>query len=76
MAIRPLAPFYGLFIFPSLTFLRVSPTLNVPFCAGTFLAYAGGEGVMFGYIAVNKPELKIREFDRYRAWYCGLCHAL
>ena len=31
---------------------------------------------MFGYIAVNKPELKIREFDRYRAWYCGLCHAL
>lgn len=31
---------------------------------------------MFGYIAVNKPELKIREFDAYQASYCGLCHSL
>jgi len=31
---------------------------------------------MFGYIAVNKEELKIKEWNRYRAYYCGLCHAL
>lgn len=31
---------------------------------------------MFGYITVNKPELKIKEFDEYRAYYCGLCGAL
>ena len=31
---------------------------------------------MFGYIVVNKPELKVREFDRYQEYYCGLCHAL
>lgn len=31
---------------------------------------------MFGYVLVNKPELKIREFESYRSYYCGLCHAL
>lgn len=31
---------------------------------------------MFGYVLVNKPELKIKEFDAYRSYYCGLCHAL
>ena len=31
---------------------------------------------MFGYVTVNKPELKIREFDEYRSWYCGLCSEL
>ena len=31
---------------------------------------------MFGYVTVNKPELKIREFDMYRSWYCGLCSEL
>lgn len=31
---------------------------------------------MFGYVTVNKEELKIREWNRYRAYYCGLCHAL
>ena len=31
---------------------------------------------MFGYVLINKPELKIREFERYRSYYCGLCHAL
>ena len=31
---------------------------------------------MFGYIVVNKPELRIREFYQYRAYYCGLCKAL
>lgn len=31
---------------------------------------------MFGYITVNQDELKIKEWKRYRAYYCGLCHTL
>lgn len=31
---------------------------------------------MFGYVVVNKPELKIREYYEYRGYYCGLCKAL
>jgi len=31
---------------------------------------------MFGYIVVNKPELKIKDFETYQAFYCGLCRSL
>lgn len=31
---------------------------------------------MFGYIIVNKPELKIKEYEIYKSYYCGLCKAL
>lgn len=31
---------------------------------------------MFGYIVVHQPELKVREYETYRASYCGLCHSL
>lgn len=31
---------------------------------------------MFGYIIVNKQEMKFREFDLYRAYYCGFCQEL
>lgn len=31
---------------------------------------------MFGYVMANKPELKVREFDRYKGYYCGLCRRL
>lgn len=31
---------------------------------------------MFGYVVVNKSELKFKEFDEYRAYYCGLCNIL
>ncbi len=31
---------------------------------------------MFGYIIVNKPEMKFKEFDIYQSYYCGLCRAL
>ncbi len=31
---------------------------------------------MFGYVVVNKPELKIKEYDEYREYYCSLCHGL
>ena len=31
---------------------------------------------MFGYVVVNKPELKIKDFDLYQSFYCGLCRSL
>lgn len=31
---------------------------------------------MFGYIILNKAELKFKEFDMYRSYYCGLCKEL
>lgn len=31
---------------------------------------------MFGYVTINKGELKIKEFDEYQSYYCGLCQSL
>ena len=31
---------------------------------------------MFGYIIINKAEMKFREFDVYHSYYCGLCRRL
>ena len=31
---------------------------------------------MFGYVTANKDELKIKDYNKYRSYYCGLCHAL
>lgn len=31
---------------------------------------------MFGYIVTNTPDLRIREFDLYHAYYCGVCRSL
>lgn len=31
---------------------------------------------MFGYVNVNKPELKVREYYQFKAYYCGLCRKL
>ena len=31
---------------------------------------------MYGYIKPCKAELKVKEFECYRAVYCGLCHGL
>ena len=31
---------------------------------------------MFGYVTINKPELKIKDFETYHAYYCGLCREL
>lgn len=31
---------------------------------------------MFGYIAVNKSEMKFKEFDVYHSYYCGICREL
>lgn len=31
---------------------------------------------MFGYIVVNKSEMKFKEFDIYHSYYCGICREL
>lgn len=31
---------------------------------------------MFGYVTVNEPELKIKDYKKYRSYYCGICGAL
>ena len=31
---------------------------------------------MFGYVRINKPELKVREYEVYRGLYCSLCKAI
>ncbi|HZK34399.1 MAG TPA: DUF5685 family protein, partial [Bacillota bacterium] len=31
---------------------------------------------MFGYIIPDKPELKIKEFDLFKAYYCGICKCI
>lgn len=31
---------------------------------------------MFGYIKPFKPELRIKEFEMYRAYYCSMCKSL
>lgn len=31
---------------------------------------------MFGYITINKAEMKFKDYDVYHAFYCGLCQVL
>ena len=31
---------------------------------------------MFGYVRPYKPELKVKEYELFRAAYCGLCWSL
>jgi hypothetical protein len=31
---------------------------------------------MFGYIVPERPELKIREYELFRAYYCGICKSI
>lgn len=31
---------------------------------------------MFGYIIINKAEMKFKEFDVYHSYYCGICRDL
>jgi hypothetical protein len=31
---------------------------------------------MFGYIMPDKPELKIKEYELFRGYYCGLCKSM
>ena len=31
---------------------------------------------MFGYVRLNEPELKIKDFRAFRSVYCGVCRGL
>ena len=31
---------------------------------------------MFGYIMPDKPELKVKEYELFRAYYCGVCKSM
>ncbi|MGN1168454.1 MAG: DUF5685 family protein [Lachnospiraceae bacterium] len=31
---------------------------------------------MFGYISINKAEMKFKDYDMYHSYYCGLCKCL
>ena len=31
---------------------------------------------MFGYVSVKKEELLVKEYETFRAYYCGLCRFL
>lgn len=35
-----------------------------------------GMNFLFGYVRPYAPELKMKEYDAFRAVYCGLCHQL
>ena len=31
---------------------------------------------MFGYITIKKDDLKLKDYDKYQAYYCGICQEL
>lgn len=31
---------------------------------------------MFGYVTIQEAELKVKDFKKYKAYYCGLCQTL
>lgn len=31
---------------------------------------------MFGYIGINQGEMKIKDYEIYHSYYCGLCRSL
>ncbi len=31
---------------------------------------------MFGYVTAYEPELKVKDFQKYKSYYCGLCQVL
>lgn len=31
---------------------------------------------LFGYVVIDKPELKVSEYEAFQGYYCGLCKAL
>lgn len=35
-----------------------------------------GECAMLGYVTADKPELKMREFEQYTGYYCGVCKSI
>ncbi len=40
------------------------------------MVYLWREKAMFGYVQPLKPELKVKENEAYKGYYCGLCKAI
>ena len=40
------------------------------------LTMRGIQYYMFGYVTANEPELKVKDYHKYKAYYCGLCQSL
>lgn len=38
--------------------------------------WKGLDKFMFGYIIINKAEMKFKEYDIYHSYYCGICQDL
>lgn len=34
------------------------------------------QGIMLGYVTIEKSELKLREYDVYQGYYCGICKSI
>lgn len=34
------------------------------------------ENTMFGYVRIRKAEMKVKDYETYHGFYCGLCHIL
>lgn len=43
-------------------------------CFGLFGQFGGTS--LFGYVKIYKNELKVKEYDLFKAYYCGLCKTL
>lgn len=38
--------------------------------------YICKRAIMFGYVRINKPEMKVKEYEAYRGIYCSVCKAM
>ncbi len=50
-------------------------TRGIVYTKTKYFMEAGAKS-MFGYVTIYKPEMKIKDFSTYRAYYCGLCRML
>ena len=41
-----------------------------------FVLFKGKGRKMFGYVKIDKPEMKVKEYEAYRGLYCSLCKAI
>jgi hypothetical protein len=54
--------------------MKNTPRRIVNWKAAWYYKKSGDE--MFGYVQPLKPELKVKELEAYKGYYCGLCKAI
>jgi len=55
---------------------KESITIKAACCRRLRDSYGERGVIMFGYVIINKGDMKFKEFDIYHAYYCGLCRKL